>query len=107
MEKDKIRYRKIIVVVSFALMMISTAFSIPVPSDPGELTYKQNCMRCHGVDGTRGLFGAKDLKQSGLPDSIIVQRIRNGKGIMPSFRKRLTPEEINQVSIYIKLLRND
>jgi mono/diheme cytochrome c family protein len=96
-----------VTLIGSLIFIVCTAFSVSWQSDPGELIYKQNCMRCHGADGTRGLFRAKNLKQSRLADSAVIQRLRNGKGIMPSFEKQLTPEEMNQVLIYLKLLRKD
>jgi cytochrome c6 len=96
-----------VTLIGSLVFIVCTAFSVSRQSDPGELIYKQNCIRCHGGDGTRGLFGAKNLKRSRVADSAVIQRLRNGKGIMPSFEKRLTPEEMNQVLIYIKLLRRD
>jgi mono/diheme cytochrome c family protein len=85
--------------------VICMAFTLPSPSLSGEQVYKQNCTRCHGNDGTKGLFGAKNLKRSTLQDSEIMQRLKSGKGIMPSFQKRLSPAEMQQVLVYIKHLR--
>jgi mono/diheme cytochrome c family protein len=51
------------------------------------------------------MFGAKDLRKSLLPDTAIAFQIRNGKRIMPSFKKKFTSDQINEVSAYIKTLR--
>lgn len=69
--------------------------------------YKQNCVRCHGTDGTKGRFGAKNLATSHLPDLEIIQRVQNGKGFMPPFKKKFTPDEIKEIVLYIKSLRNN
>jgi mono/diheme cytochrome c family protein len=74
--------------------------------ETGEELYKYNCIRCHGADGTKGFFGAKNLKKSLLTDSAIIKQIQNGKGFMPSFRKKLTPDEMMQIMSYVKNLRN-
>lgn len=74
-------------------------------SDTGRILFESNCSRCHGADGTKGLFGAKNLRKSQLSDSAIIEQIRSGRRIMPPFKKRLRPEEIQQIAIYIKTLR--
>ena len=67
--------------------------------------YEKNCKRCHGVDGTKHFFGAKNLQISTL-DSINTTRIiENGSGIMPAFREKLQVEEIAKISSYVKRLR--
>jgi mono/diheme cytochrome c family protein len=71
----------------------------------GQDLYTRNCIHCHGTDGTKGFFGAKNLKTSILPDSAIFLQVQNGKKIMPSFRKRLSADEIKQVLLYVKSLR--
>jgi cytochrome c6 len=74
-------------------------------SSNGKALYEQHCARCHGNDGTRGMFGAKNLQMSILPDSALILQIQNGKRIMPSFKRKFTLEEIYAVSNYIKSFR--
>lgn len=93
----------IIFIAALLYVIITMAFS--TRSDEGKQLYEHYCARCHGNDGTRGLFGAKNLRQSGLSDSAIIQQISNGKRIMPSFRKRISADQIYAISIYIKNLR--
>jgi hypothetical protein len=57
------------------------------------------------VDGSRGKWGAKDLRVSKLPDALILRQIQRGKGIMPSFAKKLSAEEMRMVMEYVKGLR--
>src|SRR5690349_2716077 len=71
----------------------------------GQKLYERHCARCHGKDGTKGSFGAKNLQQSILSDAALVQQIEKGKGFMPPFRKKLTANEISEVVLYIKTLR--
>jgi mono/diheme cytochrome c family protein len=85
------------------LFMLTAAFMPTPPS--GEKLYRANCRQCHGVDGTRGFFGAKDLQKSRLEDISIIQQINAGKGFMPSFRNKLTPGEITAIVSYVKQLR--
>lgn len=71
----------------------------------GQKLYEHHCARCHGKDGTKGMFDANNLQRSILPDAAIVQQIQKGKGFMPPFRKKLTEDEISEVMLYIKTLR--
>ncbi|MBW8682812.1 c-type cytochrome [Chitinophaga rhizophila] len=75
------------------------------PVEDGKRNYEQHCARCHGRDGTKGMFGAKNLQKSSLSDTAILLQIINGKGIMPSFRKRLPADQLNAISTYIKSFR--
>ncbi|MBN9298622.1 MAG: c-type cytochrome [Filimonas sp.] len=83
-------------------LILSSAFRAPLS---GKSLFTENCIRCHGEDGTRGFLGAKNLRKSTLADSAIILKITNGRRIMPSFKKRFTPEEIREVMEYVKTLR--
>lgn len=71
----------------------------------GKDLYEQNCSKCHGYDGTKGKFGAKNLRNSVLTDEQSVMIIQKGKGIMPSWEKKLTSEQIHAIISYIKTWR--
>ncbi|MCF6407930.1 cytochrome c [Chitinophaga filiformis] len=90
--------------IPLLLFLVATGFSTRHTGE-GQTLYEQHCARCHGADGTRGMFGAKNLQKSLLPDTAIALQIRNGKRIMPPFKKRLTPDQINELTTYIKTLR--
>lgn len=93
-----------IILIPLLLLLFATGFSTGQPGE-GKGLYEHYCARCHGTDGARGMFGAKNLQKSLLPDTAIALQIRNGKRIMPSFKKKFTPDQINEVSAYIKTLR--
>lgn len=76
-----------------------------IPPVAGDALYKKNCKVCHGNDGTRGLMGAKNLKLSKLETGAIVQQIMEGKGPMPSFKKKFSAEELAVLADYVKSLR--
>ena len=59
------------------------------PLEKGEQLYQINCVRCHGSDGNKGASGAKQLKNSKLSKSQIIDIIKNGKGVMPSFKNTI------------------
>jgi cytochrome c6 len=90
-----------------AWMLFCSLAQEPTPVDPtaGKELFTANCARCHGADGAKGKWGAKDLRYSALPDSGVVHQVEKGKGIMPAFRKKLTTEQIDQLMRYVKLLR--
>jgi len=71
----------------------------------GKVLFEQNCTKCHGIDGTKGKFGAKNLQESILTDDQYLRTIQKGKGIMPSWEKKLTVGQITDIISYIKILR--
>jgi mono/diheme cytochrome c family protein len=88
--------------IIFLLFTIITGFKA---NNTGKDLYMHNCATCHGETGDRGRFGAKDLRKSILPDSLIILQMQNGKKIMPSFRKRLSPDEMQEIMLFVKTLR--
>jgi mono/diheme cytochrome c family protein len=71
----------------------------------GKVLFEQNCAKCHGLDGTKGKFGAKNLQKSTLSNEQYLRIIQNGKGIMPSWEKKLSAEQITAILSYIKTLK--
>lgn len=92
-----------LVAFSFFICLVTAGFRSH--NDVGQKLYERHCARCHGNDGTKGSFGATNLRQSILPDAAIIRQIEKGKGFMPPFRRKLAADEIAQVMIYIKSLR--
>jgi cytochrome c6 len=78
----------------------------PHPASTGRDLFEINCARCHGSDGARGRWGARNLRKSSLSDGSIAQQIRQGRGIMPAFGNKLKPEEIAAIVQYVKSLRD-
>ena len=71
----------------------------------GQKIFSVNCTSCHGIDGKKGLAGAKDLSKSALSKSEMATIIRLGKGNMTGYGDLLSKEEIDQVISYIITLR--
>ncbi len=76
-------------------------------TDPGQLTYlgfvhrEVNCSRCHGPEGTGGMFGPKihDILRR-KSRAYVRDVILHGKGeedAMPGFAQQLTPEQVEQI----------
>lgn len=97
--------KSISVILLLALAVVSSTIAQVPDSLSGKTLFENKCARCHGADGTRGIFGAKDLRASRITDEEMISIITNGKRIMPSWKKRLTPEQIRTVAGYVKTLR--
>ena len=71
----------------------------------GKALFENNCAQCHGNDGTKGRWGAKNLRASKLDDAAILNMISNGRGFMPNWSKKLPAYQIQLIAKYIKTLR--
>jgi cytochrome c6 len=75
-------------------------------------TFKKNCSKCHGEDGTGGLktVDGKKLKVPNLreghalkhPDDDFIKQITKGGDGMPAFKDKLTPEQMNDLVRFIR-----
>ena len=73
----------------------------------GKSLFEKNCQKCHGAKGTKGFFGAANLQKSILTEDAIMDRIQNGKKFMPSFKNKLSADEIKELAGYVKTLRSN
>jgi|ERR1700754_2392008 len=71
----------------------------------GKALFETKCAKCHGNDGTKGRWGAKNLQISKLNNDEILKMISTGRGLMPNWSKKLAPAQILAVAEYIKTLR--
>jgi mono/diheme cytochrome c family protein len=76
--------------------------------------YAKNCAKCHGKDGRarsfRGkLSGARDLTsaewQARVSDETLFVSIVSGRGAMPSFKKKLSADEIKSLVARVRQFR--
>jgi mono/diheme cytochrome c family protein len=89
------------------VLLAAGAACTRVPDDPAA-AYAMLCARCHGEDGRgnpeirvqRGL----DLTRSELMArggvAAARQRIAEGKGTMPAFGRKLTPEQLDRLAAF-------
>ena len=65
-------------------------------------TGSAGCTGCHTLQdaGSTGTVGP-NLDQAMPPASLVVDRVTNGKGVMPSFKGTLTPTQIADVAAYV------
>ena len=76
-----------------------------IQHEPSKVLFGNKCAKCHGEDGSKAVLGAKNLQFSKMVDSAIIQTIENGGKKMPSFKKKLTPDEVKMLAAYVKNLR--
>lgn len=71
--------------------------------------FQKNCAKCHGKTGEGRHFAGPSLisdKIRGASENDLGQAISNGKGRMPKFGDKLTPEEITTLVEQIKAANN-
>jgi len=74
--------------------------------------YKTNCSLCHGDDGSANTPTGKALKARDLrsdevqkqTDAELADVINKGRGKMPAFGAKFSPDVINSLVAYIRLL---
>ena len=71
------------------------------PTD-GKSIFTANCGSCHTLAdaGTTGTVGP-NLDESRPPKDLVVDRVTNGQGAMPSFKGALDPAQIEAVADYV------
>lgn len=74
----------------------------------GKEVYELHCEGCHGADGASFEPGVPDFTRGEslfAPDSQLVDRLREGSAMKPSFRGLLTDEELRDVIAYVRTLQ--
>lgn len=71
----------------------------------GKALYNAQCAVCHGVDGTAGHSGAKNLQKSQMSNKQILDIINNGKNTMPKMEGKYNEQELKALIQYVKELR--
>lgn len=68
----------------------------------GKDVFTTNCGGCHTLAdaGTSGTVGP-NLDQAKPPKALVVDRVTNGKGVMPPFKGTLTEKQIQAVADYV------
>ncbi len=99
------------VMVLAGLLVVGAAVSAQAqqPADAASL-YAKNCASCHGAKGTPAASMATSMHVpdfatalASVPDSALKNTVANGKGrMMPSYKTRLTAEQISSLVTYIR-----
>ena len=89
---------------------IAAVLSTSAFAADGAATYKSKCAGCHGPDGSKVIasLGVKpvntpEVKKMGAAG--VSGIVTKGKGKMPAFAGKLSPEEIHEVSEYVLTLK--
>ncbi|SDR94083.1 cytochrome c551/cytochrome c550 [Paenibacillaceae bacterium GAS479] len=64
-------------------------------------TYKENCMSCHGGELQGGMGPSLQKAGAKLTKDQLATIITNGRGGMPSFKDRLSTEEIDNLAAWL------
>lgn len=71
----------------------------------GREIFMRECMACHGAAGEGKLPGLPNFKEGQAlfkTDSALIDIVRDGKGVMPSFNGLLSDEDIRNVVAYLR-----
>lgn len=100
-----------IVIAIYAVCVLPIGASAQAHDPNGSLidnpVYAKHCAKCHGKTATGRHFGGPSLTSQNVTaasNEDLRNIISNGKGHMPKFAGKLTPEEIDQLVAQIKAL---
>ncbi|WP_421655281.1 cytochrome c6 PetJ [Leptothermofonsia sp. ETS-13] len=101
--------RKKLLMIVVAIALLTLTFARPVLAADlalGAKVFSSNCAACHMNGGNVVLASktlkAETLKQFGMDSAdAIINQVKNGKNAMPSFKGRLTDEQIEAVAAYV------
>ena len=116
-------FRLAVLIVGALLVIVSLSFAsgtragidglFAVAGD-AKTTYDAKCAKCHGKDGrakglinkAKGVRNLTDAKwQQDISDERLFNSISNGRGKMPSFKKKLSEAEIDALVAYVRRLK--
>jgi cytochrome c6 len=89
---------------------MASILALVVAAADGKILYETKCAQCHGKDGVAKppAKGSKDFNdpafQSAWTEEAIARITTEGKGKMPGYRSRLSPEQIRAVAAHVKTL---
>lgn len=86
------------------------ALSTSLFAADGAAVYKSKCMGCHGADGAKQIpaLGVKQLNTpevKKMGEAGVGSVVEKGRGKMPAFGGKLSPDEINAVATYVLTLK--
>ena len=92
---------------------VCLAGSMGFAQSAGEAVYKANCQSCHGSAGTpspgiakmMGVKAASDPDIKKLSEADRIASVKNGKGKMKPFCRKLTDAQIKDAVTYFRTLK--
>lgn len=85
------------------------------PATQGKSLFKQNCVKCHGLDGAGRtvmgeVTGAPNFTdaswQGGVSEQRMVTSIMHGRAGMPSFKDKFSSAEVSALVAHIRRFKN-
>ncbi|MFN0280117.1 MAG: c-type cytochrome [Pyrinomonadaceae bacterium] len=111
--KNKIKMTTIALFIAFGVVFALASYAnnlveAQTKKASSRSLYVQNCARCHGADGKGETvlgkkLGADDIS-GGESTTKVIRSVTNGRGDMPSFKKKLTTGQIASVARYVHSL---
>jgi cytochrome c6 len=89
---------------------IASILVLAIAASDGKTLYDTKCSQCHGKDGVakppgKGSRNFNDPAFQGASSIGSIAKITSeGKGKMPGYRSKLSPEQINAVAAHVKTL---
>ena len=92
------------------IAQIASILSLVIAASEGQTLYETKCAQCHGKDGVAKPPGKGSQNfnepafQNAWPEESIAKITADGKGKMPAYRSKLSPEQIKAVAAHVKAL---
>jgi len=88
-------------IAAYVAAVAGTGVTADAPTD-GKSIFTASCGSCHTLAdaGTAGAIGP-NLDEAKPPKALVVDRVTNGQGAMPSFKDSLDSQQIEAVSAYV------
>lgn len=89
---------------------LASILAMALAATEGKILFETKCAQCHGKDGVakppgKGSKNFNDPEfQTAWSEESIAKITAEGKGKMPGYRSRLTPEELRAVAAHVKTL---
>jgi len=103
------RFTLVLFVSTFLMAFASLSAAAADSSLAANPIFQKSCAKCHGKTGEGRHFAGPSLisdKIRGASENDLGQAINNGKGRMPKFGDKLTPEGITTLVEQIKAANN-
>ena len=102
----------VITLATVASFQGGTRVSGALVGSDGKKIFNARCSICHGVDGRGNTAEGRKLKASDLrapevqnqSDDLLMETVMDGTSKMPGFKKKLSPDKIQQVLAYVREL---